>query len=199
MPTAHYQSFNRRTAFAVVLLSLLASAWMVIVQATSTGGKPALAHLPDLSRLPLQFEPNAGQSDPQARFVAHASGASMLFSASGVSMLLSAPPAGTQNDSNGTKANRADSSSPQLLAHMSFIGANSTVNITGDGALPGKANYMTGNDRSNWHTNLPTYSGITYSDLYRGVSLAYSASESRLKGTYTITPGADPGSDQVAI
>jgi hypothetical protein len=179
MQTARYQTFNRPYVFAILLLCLLTSAWIALVQAISSGREPAPTRLPDLSQLPLQFVPNAGQSDPQARFVAHSVGGSMRFSASGVAMLLSAPADGA--------------ASTQVLAHMSFVGTGGAVSITGDGTLPGKANYITGSDRSNWHTNLPTYSAITYSGLYRGISLAYSANQSRLKGTYIVAPGADPG------
>ncbi len=53
-------------------------------------------------------------------------------------------------------------------------------------------NYIIGNDPAEWHTDLPTYAGITYSQLYDGIDLTYSGTEGHLKSTYTIAPGADP-------
>src|SRR5437870_4538885 len=76
---------------------------------------------------------------------------------------------------------------------MRFLGANQEACLQEEEPLPGKVNYLLGNDPSKWHTDLPTYKGIRYSSLYPGVSLTYSGEARRLKGTYTVSPGADPG------
>jgi hypothetical protein len=60
--------------------------------------------------------------------------------------------------------------------------------------LPGKVNYLLGNDPGQWHTNLSTYSEISYVDLYDGVTLKYEGSSASLKGTYVVAPSADPRS-----
>jgi hypothetical protein len=57
--------------------------------------------------------------------------------------------------------------------------------------LPGKVNYLLGDDPSKWVTDLPTYSDIVYNGLYPGVDLTYSGNDGRLKGTYTVAPHAD--------
>ena len=46
--------------------------------------------------------------------------------------------------------------------------------------------------RSQWLTNLPTYAGIIYKQLYPGIDLRYDGAQSTLKGTYTLAPHADP-------
>src|SRR5207245_821727 len=79
------------------------------------------------------------------------------------------------------------------LVRMRFLGANQEACLQEEEPLPGKVNYLLGNDPSKWHTDLPTYKGIRYSSLYPGVSLTYSGEARRLKGIYTISPGADPG------
>src|SRR5205085_4765703 len=70
---------------------------------------------------------------------------------------------------------------------------NPTPRMEGGEGLPGKVNYFLGNDRSKWHTDVPTYSGVVYRELYPGVDLSYEGTGGSLKGTYTIAPGADPG------
>jgi hypothetical protein len=75
---------------------------------------------------------------------------------------------------------------------MQFLGANPAAAISGGDPLPGKVNYFLGNDPSRWRTNLPTWSGVTYADLYPGVDLIYSGASGSLKGTYMIATGADP-------
>ena len=59
--------------------------------------------------------------------------------------------------------------------------------------LSAKVNYFLGNDPANWHTDLATYAGISYDGLYNGVLLKYDGAQGRLKGTYTVAPGADAG------
>ena len=76
--------------------------------------------------------------------------------------------------------------------HLQFIGANPEPQMQSGTAMPGKVSYITGKDPANWHTNLPTYNGITYSALYPGTDLNYSGTNGQLKGTYTLAPGADP-------
>jgi N-acetylneuraminic acid mutarotase len=60
--------------------------------------------------------------------------------------------------------------------------------------MPGKVNYLIGTDPAQWHTGVPTYGEIAYSNLYPGVNLTYSGTEGQLKGTYTLAPGAKPSS-----
>ncbi|MGA7733178.1 MAG: SBBP repeat-containing protein, partial [Chloroflexia bacterium] len=47
-------------------------------------------------------------------------------------------------------------------------------------------------DPAAWHTDVPLFSQITYRDLYNGIDLTYSGEQGRLKGTYTVAPGANP-------
>ena len=54
---------------------------------------------------------------------------------------------------------------------MQFLGANSDAQVTGGALLPGKVNYFLGSDVSKWHRDLPTYSQISYSNLYSGIDL----------------------------
>ncbi len=67
--------------------------------------------------------------------------------------------------------------------------------------------YFLGKDPAQWHADLPTYSGVTYSGLYPGVNLEYAGVDGQLKGTYALAAGADPslikwryaGADNVAV
>jgi hypothetical protein len=68
--------------------------------------------------------------------------------------------------------------------------------LTSGEALPGKVNYLLGADPAGWHKDLATYSGVKYAGLYPGIDLRYVGTEGHLKGTYTLTPGADPSSIQ---
>jgi hypothetical protein len=71
------------------------------------------------------------------------------------------------------------------VVHLRFDGANS-VEPTGVEQLPGVANYYPGNDPTKWRTNIPTYAGVVYRQLYPGIDLRYEGTAGSLKGTYTI-------------
>ena len=162
----------------------------------------------DVARIPLSFEPNAGQADPAVRFLAHTPGGLLLFTPSAVVLAFKEPtrsadrpqpqtPITSTNTTSQTQSTAlppTPSVEPRLV-HLEFANINSdasTISISSDGVLPGKVNYFLGQDPSKWHTNLPTYESITYENLYPGITLKYDGINGQLKGTYTVAPGADP-------
>ena len=159
--------------------------------------------------LPLAFERNVGQTDPSVEFMAHGGGGVFYFSPSEVVLSLERPNDPSTNINGhvsqvlGAAANTSpDSLSDHKLEHsgpnsrsivrVGFVGANDTPSISGGSLLPGKVNYLLGNEQSKWHTGISTYSGIVYTELYPGVNLEYVGSAGQMKGTYTVAAGADP-------
>ena len=61
----------------------------------------------------------------------------------------------------------------------------------------GPANFLVGQDPSQWRTGLPTHRIIRYANLYRGVDLVYSGSEGRLKSEFRVAPEANPAEIQM--
>jgi hypothetical protein len=152
--------------------------------------------------MPLSFEPNEGQASPSARFVAHARGAVMAFTSSGVSVSVIAADQGTGQQqiapavapaAQAALAQRDQQQPLQLDLQLEFLDTQPGVQLREGPLMSGKVNYMLGNDRSQWHTDLPTYSSIAYTELYPGISLRYEGDGRLLKGTYTVAPGADAG------
>ncbi|HKP53615.1 MAG TPA: SBBP repeat-containing protein [Chloroflexia bacterium] len=146
------------------------------------------------ARLALAFEPNVGQADPEARYLVHSSGNTLLFTQSRVVLALPVPgEKGVQREKHPIAANQPRrKSAASALVSLNFVGAESSPEIVSQEMLPGKVNYLLGNDPSAWHTDLPTYTGISYRGLYPGVDLTYSGSDGLLKGTYSLAAGADP-------
>jgi hypothetical protein len=150
----------------------------------------------DPGKLPLAFEPNAGQTGSAVRYMAHADGGTLFFTQAGVVMSLRA---GGRSPEGGsayvtTEAQPAQAGSLQAIVRLNFLNANPDTAIRNGGELAGKVNYLYGSDPRTWRTNLPTYADITYSGLYSGVDLTYSGDGRSLKGTYTVAAGADPAS-----
>jgi beta propeller repeat protein len=168
-------------ALLAVLTGLLALPWTGRAPAVPLAAPPLA--LPDFRALPLAFQPNAGQAAPAMRFVTHAAGGTLSFLPTEVALTLENAPA---------SASPGQPATPDpTTVRVQFLGAAPAA-VTGGAELPGKVNYLLGNDPARWRTNLPTYSDIRYQDLYPGITLTYAGQAGRLKGTYTVAPGADP-------
>jgi hypothetical protein len=57
---------------------------------------------------------------------------------------------------------------------------------------PMTLNYFIGNDPAGWHTNIPTFMGVVYQQLYPGIDLRYDTIDGQMKGTYIVAPGIRP-------
>ena len=172
----------RTVTSLVVLTALVASALAGVVQPRQLLPRtsPAVPARTGLDQLPLAFEPNAGQVDPEVRFQVRGLGGMIYFTDGEVVMTLPASQYGERV------------SEMLSVLRLAFDGA-STPNVTGVDPLPGTVSYFIGDDSTRWQNGIATYAGIVYSELYPGVDLHYDGTGGQLKGTYTVAPGADPG------
>ncbi len=75
---------------------------------------------------------------------------------------------------------------------MKLVGANPAPRLTGVEELPGKVNYLIGNDPHAWHTGIPIYSRVRSAQVYPGVDLVFHGDERQLEYDFIVSPGADP-------
>ena len=147
--------------------------------------------VPDYGTLPLTFVPNTGQTDPSVRFHASWDGGTLFFTPREVVLALP-----TENSSTGDQ--KLVPSDMHVLApdssvvRLSFDGSNQVPVVRAMEELSGRVNYLVGKDPSRWRTDLPTYGGIEYQQLYPGVDLVYTGIGRTLKGTYAVAPAANP-------
>ena len=123
---------------------------------------------------PLNFEENRGQTDAAVKF--------LVRSGHGV-LLLKTDEAILQRHANPTQA---------ALLRMKLVGANPAAKVAGVEALPGKVNYLIGNDQKAWRRNIPTYARIKYTNVYPGTNLIFYGNQQQLEFDFTLAPGADP-------
>jgi hypothetical protein len=129
-------------------------------------------------RLPLRFEANHGQTDPQVDFISRGD-RHVLFLTPLEAVLAFAPP-----------PSRAEGSGAVL--RMRFVGANPEPRVKGLEELPGKTNYFIGNDPALWRANVPTYGKVRYEGLYAGIDLIYYSHRGHLEYDFVVRSGADP-------
>jgi hypothetical protein len=82
---------------------------------------------------------------------------------------------------------------------MKLVGANLHANVTGLDELPGKSNYLIGNDPKKWRTNVPNYAKVKYASVYPGVDLVYYGNQGQLEYDFVVQPRVDPRSIELAI
>ncbi|MFQ5481774.1 MAG: SBBP repeat-containing protein [Nitrospinaceae bacterium] len=134
-------------------------------------------------RLPLHFEPNAGQADAKVRFLTRGHGFGLYLTPEAMLLVLNGPQ---------PEAEDAATASPEPTGiRISWPGAQ-PGRPEPLAPLPGKINYLLGNRPDRWRTGLPTYSRIRYPDLYPGVDLLVYGDRGKPKYDFIVHPGAHP-------
>jgi hypothetical protein len=125
------------------------------------------------SNLPLSFEINRGQTDPQVKFLSRGAPYNLFLT------------------SNEAVLQLRDAAANPL--RMKLVGANPKSEIEGLDPLPGKSNYFIGADPKQWRTGIPHYGKVKYKDVYPGISIVYYGNQRQLEYDFVVAPGADPG------
>ena len=149
-------------------------------------------------RLPLAFEQNVGQAASEAEFVARGNGYALLLKRTGIELAL-------RKSALGAKQRRSVDN-PRAPQHagagsieMSLAGSNIAAKFTALDELPGKTNYLIGNDPSKWRIGVPTYRKVAERGVYPGVDLVYYGTQRQLEYDFVIAPGADAGQIRLDI
>jgi sugar lactone lactonase YvrE len=74
---------------------------------------------------------------------------------------------------------------------VDFVGARKVSGTAGP-ELPGKVNYLRGNDPKKWRFDLPTYSSVSYKEIYPGIDVEYRGNQRQMEFDLVLRPGADP-------
>jgi hypothetical protein len=146
--------------------------------------------------LPLIFEANEGQTDPQVDFLSRGSGFTLFLTAAGISLAL-------PQQQDARRAYRTTSSSLSAQHFKIDVGKSTTVrmNLIGANAHPAKVgvdeqttkvNYFLGNDSTKWRSRISTYAKVKYQDVYAGVDLIYYGNQHQLEYDFVVAPGIDP-------
>ena len=86
------------------------------------------------------------------------------------------------------------SESQTAAVQMRLVGANPSAQICGDGEMPGKINYLTGNNPAQWRSGVPIFSKVRVAEIYPGINLVYYGNQKRLEYDFNLAPGINPDS-----
>jgi len=167
---------------AAAFSAYLAAAMLAVLALHPPAGihtRPARANVNrNYGKLPLAFEPNAGQMDARVRFLARGGGMTTFFTDTETVMVLGR--------------------SEQAVVRMKLEKAGKPRRVAGVDKLPGISNYFIGNDPAKWRTDVPHYAHIQYEGVYPGIDLVWYGNQRQLEYDFVVAPGADPNQIQVA-
>ncbi|HUP70614.1 MAG TPA: SBBP repeat-containing protein [Acidimicrobiales bacterium] len=150
----------------------------------SSGARPTERPEANFVRLPLRFEANEGQVDPQVKFVARGPRSNLFLTAGEAVLALSEP---------------IDASRPPSVMRLSLVGAKPDPKVVGLDPLPGTSNYLRGGDPARWRTGVSGYGRVAYQGAYPGIDLVYHGRNGSLEYDFVVSPGADPQAITIAL
>ncbi len=121
-----------------------------------------------LSDLPVDFIENRGQWDASVVFAARNGAASAAFERDRIQLDLG----------NGE------------AIELAFEGAASSATLAGEQKRGGVYNFVVGNDPTDWHTDVPSYSSVLYRDIYDGIDVRVRQADANLEYDLLLDPGA---------
>jgi hypothetical protein len=138
-------------------------------------------------KLPLSFEGNRGQTDPEVKFLARGGGYTLFLTSKEAVLTL---------DRGGEAPDRfagSESTQPAASAvHLQLLGANPAPSIDGQGDLAGRSHYFIGDDPRQWRHGIPHYERVRYEEVYPGIDLIYYGNQGRLEYDFVVGAHADP-------
>lgn len=157
--------------------------------------------------LPLNFEPNQGQTHQRVNFIARSEGHVLFLTANEIVMALENPAAhrrGKENRDLRDRSNDFDSSEkkgrpPRSIVRMKLEGANPSPHIEGLDKLVTTSNYFTGSDPTAWRTDVPSYARVRYTEVYPGIDMIYYGDQRRLEYDFVVAPGSNPETIQMRL
>lgn len=128
-----------------------------------------------VQRLPLVFEENRGQTDPQVKFYARSAGYTMFLTGSETVLSLGG----------------------SAFVRMKLDGANQTPAIEGEQRLLGRSSYFLGNEPEQWRTGIPQYGKVRYREVYPGIDMIFYGNRRQVEIDFIVQPKA--GAAQIRL
>jgi len=153
----------------------------------------------NLGNLPLAFEHNEGQVDPQVRFLAKGPGYVLYLTPAEAVFVLKPGGIKKRGNFNSSSNSAVKNTEEQEVLHLRLVGGNRKVVFEPLDEEVGKSNYFIGNDPSEWRTHVAQYAKVRLKEVYPGVDMVYYGNQGKLEYDFVVKPGADPNVIQVAL
>jgi len=154
---------------------------------------------PDINfgKIPLYFITNNGQVNGKAKFYAKASRYNLWMTKRGLvfdsfckveveAKVEEKHPAPFTHSPHSAKIERD-------VSRLLFLNANKNPEMVPIDAAKLRVNYFIGDDKSKWHSNIPTSMAVLYKNLYKNIDLKVYGIEKQIEYDWIVKAGGDPG------
>ena len=181
--------FDAQGVWAVALLIVFTAGLAVGDKPTSIAFPATAPRALTLDRLPLYFVENRGQLDERVSYYVVGRDKTVFFTSAGVRFALAGAP---------LRHDRATADSPasRWTVALDFVDARPTE-PTGLNPSHATMSHFRGAPE-HWVTGLRLYAGVRYENPWPGIDVVYDGTQSALKYTFFVAPGADPAQIRVA-
>jgi HYDIN/CFA65/VesB family protein/ASPM-SPD-2-Hydin domain-containing protein len=177
-------------------------------RASPSNVDPRVGHLAGEGRVrvPIHFEQNEGQIDPQVRFLARADGYRLFLTARGAVIELTKAARRDEFRFGGRSPNREfprDSRRPRAresaVVSIMFDGASANPAVEGVDPIAAHVSYFVGSDPKRWHTSIPIFARVRYRGVWPGIDLVYYGNEDSIEYDLIVAPGANPDAIRLRV
>src|SRR5580704_1083466 len=148
------------------------------------------------------FEKNQGQTDPSVKYLSR-SGRYSMFLTDDATTVISMVGGQIHKGPKFAMSNQPAKPDADKLVEsdvrIRLVGANPHPAVEGLEPLPGRVNYMIGGSKVNWHTDIPTFGRVKYSNVYPGVDVVHYGVGDTLEYDIVAAPGADTSKIKLAV
>jgi chitodextrinase len=165
------------------------------LRAASIGGAEKARIVQNYGSLPLVFEKNEGQTDPQVKYVARTNGYATFLTPSDVVLSFHSSAQSRIGSSRRRELSHQKAQSAKTVCavvRMHMVGANSNAELAASDKLPGQTNYYIGNDPKKWQSGVSHYGRVTYKNIYPGIDMAFHGQQRQVEFDFIVAPGANP-------
>ncbi len=165
------------------MLRSLRSALLLAAVAIFAAAFPAAAatHTSAYGQLPLTFERNEGQTDPAVRYLSRGRGYALFLTSTEAVLRLKG--AGGEG----------------ATVRWQIAGGNREAQVAGEGSMPGRSNYLLGNDPAQWRIGVENFAQVRYAAVYPGIDLVYHGNQRQVEYDFVVAPHADPDPIRIAF
>ncbi|MCF8142533.1 MAG: SBBP repeat-containing protein [Deltaproteobacteria bacterium] len=177
-----------------IVLFLFSVSFLWFSGAAASGKADRESILEAYGNLPLHFIENKGQLDSRVRFYVKTSGQTLYFTDEGIVFdLLRWEKAAWKRTRGPKKGPYTSEEKPErLVFSLGFENAREGVLMEGLDRQEGGINFLAGNDRSQWKTGIPTYRGVVYKGVYKGIDLKVFGNGKDIEYEFVVNPGGEP-------
>jgi hypothetical protein len=162
------------STWSVIFLSLIGAAQSRPTESTKI--------VDGYTKLPLAFELNQGQTDPQVKFLSKGQGYSLFLTVDAAILALQP----STSSSMARRAETGNSQAARAVLRMELLNTNPNAELSAQDQLPGASNYFIGTDPAKWHTNVPQFSKVRYRNIYPHIDLLYYGHQTEMEYDFVL-------------